>query len=230
MRISLIRHGRPAIDYHTRISGVALDSWLHAYERAGMDVSLQPPAALKEALVDCSVIITSGARRAIDSADLLRLSARRLQLDVAHEAPLPRCVVFPVKLKPLTLTVIARSLWLFKLVAASESRAESIARARRFALVLEGYAEESEHVAVVGHGYFHRFTAAALRRAGWSTVRSGHGYWSLSQFQKKAPNKAPEPTPTAVTPRAMEDKSQLKQWICNRDEARGAPAAVVAHL
>jgi predicted transcriptional regulator len=43
-------------------------------------------------------------------------------------------------------------------------------------------------------------------------------------------NKAPEPTPTAVTPRAMEIMIELKQWICNRDEARVVPAAVVAHL
>jgi hypothetical protein len=47
---------------------------------------------------------------------------------------------------------------------------------------------------------------------------------------KKRPNKALEPTPTAVTPRAMDVKIEMKQWICNRDEARGAPAAVVAHL
>jgi hypothetical protein len=50
-------------------------------------------------------------------------------------------------------------------------------------------------------------------------------------FQKaKPPNKAPEPTPPAVTPRAMEMKSKMKPWIRDRDEARGAPAAVVAHL
>jgi hypothetical protein len=46
----------------------------------------------------------------------------------------------------------------------------------------------------------------------------------------KPPNKAPEPTPTAVTPRALEMMTEVKQWICSRDEARGAPAAVVAHL
>jgi hypothetical protein len=46
----------------------------------------------------------------------------------------------------------------------------------------------------------------------------------------KPPNKAPEPTPTAVTPRAMEVRSEMKRWICNRIEARVVPAAVVAHL
>jgi hypothetical protein len=44
------------------------------------------------------------------------------------------------------------------------------------------------------------------------------------------PNKPPEPTPTSVTPRAIECAVELKQMYRNRFEARGAPAAVVAHL
>jgi GNAT superfamily N-acetyltransferase len=46
----------------------------------------------------------------------------------------------------------------------------------------------------------------------------------------KLPNKAPEPTPTAVTPRAIEMKFERSNWIVEPNEARGAPAAVVAHL
>jgi hypothetical protein len=46
----------------------------------------------------------------------------------------------------------------------------------------------------------------------------------------QTPNKAPEPTPTAVTPRAVEVNFEMKTRNFNRDEARGAPAAVVAHL
>jgi len=38
---------------------------------------------------------------------------------------------------------------------------------------------------------------------------------ALSEFEREVPNQTPEPTPTAVTPRAF---------------ARGAPSAVVAHL
>jgi hypothetical protein len=44
------------------------------------------------------------------------------------------------------------------------------------------------------------------------------------------PNKPPEPTTTSVTPRAIECVVELKQMNRNRFEARGAPAAVVAHL
>jgi hypothetical protein len=47
---------------------------------------------------------------------------------------------------------------------------------------------------------------------------------------KKGPNKAPEPTPTAVTPRAIDMKVEAKTWICSRYEARVVPAVGVAHL
>ena len=46
----------------------------------------------------------------------------------------------------------------------------------------------------------------------------------------QSPNKAPEPTPSAVTPRAIVGVIELKQWSPICDAARGAPAAVVAHL
>ena len=56
---------------------------------------------------------------------------------------------------------------------------------------------------------------------GWSPQR---------HYVGKAPNKAPEPTPGLVTPRAMECDSDMKRRNGNRDAARGAPSPVVAHL
>jgi hypothetical protein len=46
----------------------------------------------------------------------------------------------------------------------------------------------------------------------------------------KAANKAPEPTPGLVTPRAVECALEMKRWNEKRDAARGAPSPVVAHL
>ena len=47
---------------------------------------------------------------------------------------------------------------------------------------------------------------------------------------RKKPNKAPEPTPGLVTPRAMECAFEVKRRNGNRVAARGAPSPVVAHL
>jgi hypothetical protein len=44
------------------------------------------------------------------------------------------------------------------------------------------------------------------------------------------PNKAPEPTPTSVTPRASSRMTESKHWSADPNSARGAPDAVVAHL
>jgi hypothetical protein len=48
--------------------------------------------------------------------------------------------------------------------------------------------------------------------------------------QAKSPNKAPEPTTMAVTPRATSRDADLKRRNQDRNVARGAPATVVAHL
>ena len=46
----------------------------------------------------------------------------------------------------------------------------------------------------------------------------------------RSPNKAPEPTPGLVTPRAMGCDFEMNRRNRSRDAARGAPAPVVAHL
>ena len=45
-----------------------------------------------------------------------------------------------------------------------------------------------------------------------------------------SPNKSPEPTTMAVTPRAIARVIEMKPQNPNRHAARGAPATVVAHL
>ncbi|WP_414665169.1 hypothetical protein [Horticoccus sp. 23ND18S-11] len=49
---------------------------------------------------------------------------------------------------------------------------------------------------------------------------------SISQ----TPNKAPEPTPVAVMPRAMSRMTEMKLQNQKRNEARVTPATGVAHL
>jgi hypothetical protein len=83
------------------------------------------------------------------------------------------------------------------------------------------------------------YKGGAKRRAGafireeakaWDSRRRHRRIFPVMLSNPDKPNKAPEPTPTAVTPRAMEVNFEMNRWNCNRDEARGAPAAVVAHL
>jgi hypothetical protein len=72
--------------------------------------------------------------------------------------------------------------------------------------------------------------------AGGHTVslRKVRGTWIAEREEMiwvaQRPNKAPEPTPGSVTPRAMARVIESKGWNADSDEARGAPAPVVAHL
>ena len=62
--------------------------------------------------------------------------------------------------------------------------------------------------------------------------RAQHGRWipKSHSSEPKRPNQAPEPTTTAVTPRASAPVFDLKSWNQIPNPARGAPAPVVAHL
>ena len=51
-----------------------------------------------------------------------------------------------------------------------------------------------------------------------------------STYPSRSPNKAPEPTTMAITPRAIARVIELKPQNMHRSSARGAPATVVAHL
>ena len=121
MRISLVRHGRPAVDLKSRITGRMFEEWLRAYESAGIESSSSPPGELTRSLASCALIITSPATRAIQSAERLPISAVREICADAAEAPLPWRLNCPVPLRPAAFTVLARVLWLLGVARAEEN-------------------------------------------------------------------------------------------------------------
>jgi hypothetical protein len=73
--------------------------------------------------------------------------------------------------------------------------------------------------------------------AGWTKFRSprssrGVGTQVIVSRGRRlrSANKAPEPTPTSVMPRAISRVAVLKQWNVEPNPARVMPDAVVAHL
>ena len=59
-------------------------------------------------------------------------------------------------------------------------------------------------------------------------IRDARG--DLMASKAKPPYKAPEPTSTSVTPRALSSTLEMKHRTEERSEARVAPAVAVAHL
>lgn len=193
MKVTLIRHGRPAADLTTRITGHEFAAWLAAYDQAGLDPAPPPPDALAHCLTDCRLLLTSPTRRARESAHQLASElASQLGLKLgpevspdAVEVPLPASISWPFPARPTTLVVIARILWVLRVAHAKESATLARLRAQRLARHLNACSAEADHVALVGHGYMHIFTRRALENLGWKRVRAqGHGYWSCSQFER----------------------------------------------
>lgn len=188
MKISLIRHGRPAADFSTRIRAADFPAWLDAYEAAGIDPSLPPPRHLTDALAGCGLALTSPARRAVESAELLRLPVETVVTPAAAEIPLPIHLRWPTALRPGTLVVTARILWLLRLARVREDRPQATDRTRRLARELGQRARERNHLVLVGHGYTNIYLGKALKAEGWrAATRPVHGYWSCTHYEKNAP-------------------------------------------
>ena len=82
----------------------------------------------------------------------------------------------------------------------------------------------------VSEGRVRVMAAACLERKSEGFGRFSRAFLAVGLDPKKTPNKAPEPTPGLVTPRAMECAFEMKRRNEKRDAARGAPSPVVAHL
>lgn len=187
MQLTLIRHGKPAADLSTRITRRHFAAWLAAYDQAGLDPALPPPADLAPALAHCRRLFTSPTRRASESARVLSLATSLTPeiLPAAVEAPLPTSVPWPFPCRPATLTVVARLFWLLRLAEAPESRHATYERVRQLAAHLTASARDAGSIALVGHGYLHLLVRPALKRAGWrSSYTSPRGFWSYSHFEQ----------------------------------------------
>jgi broad specificity phosphatase PhoE len=185
MKVTLIRHGRPAADLSTRITGREFAAWLATYDCAGVDPALPPPGDLVAALADCRLLLTSPTRRARESAQLLATDCSPQVEPAAVEAPLPTSLAWPFPIRPAALTVIARLLWLLRLAPTAEKHTLVRLRAQRLADRLTDRSRAVGPVALVGHGYMHVFTRRSLENSGWKCVHArGHGYWSHAQFER----------------------------------------------
>jgi len=87
-----------------------------------------------------------------------------------------------------------------------------------------GYPVSALDLAISEFWSFPRFTSIGFR------ARFPHSNEAAFFPRTQKPNKAPEPTPTAVMPRAILGESEGSRRKETRNPARVMPAAVVAHL
>lgn len=184
MGIVLVRHGKPDGASATPISGRAIGEWVRRYDAAGVSRLFEPPARARGLAAASACFVASDLPRARQSAEWLA-GTRGIIVDAElREAVLPESLGASLKLPPGVWIVLARLAWFLNCGDASETVAETRARAVRAADRLAALASEHECVVAVGHGMFNGFLARELKARRWRGPRTfPRGYWRVAQFE-----------------------------------------------
>ena len=178
-----MRHGKPAPQPATWISGRQLGQWIRAFNQTGLDESSVVPAAVRDLVPTIGIVVASDLPRSKQSAARLMAHAGvRVESDL-REAGLPHSLKFAVRAPASVWLVIARLAWWLNVVPADETIAAARLRAQRVTKILKTLAREYGSILVVGHGIFNSFIAKELRMSGWegSTLRSSR-FWSTATY------------------------------------------------
>ncbi|PYO86137.1 MAG: hypothetical protein DMD66_14125 [Gemmatimonadetes bacterium] len=99
-KIILARHGTPAWDFTTPISGRDLANWLEGERDAALQPIQRPSAELAQLVRSASCVIVSPLRRSIESASLIAPAVVPLIDEQFREPPLPCDIQSPLRLRP----------------------------------------------------------------------------------------------------------------------------------
>lgn len=183
MKIVLMRHGKPLLPSDTRLSASEFGNWIAAYNAAGLDPSLPPPALAISQAQGCRYTVCSQLRRSTASAGALGVSRIDLQSADFREMELPHARGSWPRLPAHLWIVLFRMCWLAGYAAHSESFLSARQRARAAAVRLIERAQQHETVLFVGHGLLNGFIARHLKQAGWqSRDKTPRRYWESCVF------------------------------------------------
>lgn len=188
-KIVLVRHGLSAHVHTGLIDLAGFGRWREAYEAAGIDEREEPPSELRDLASSSGIIVTSEARRAIESAKLLdpqRSVSTSPLLQELELAP-PNIRGVPVPLSAWALAIGVR--WMIR---AALRRAHvtplEIQRSRDAARWLRDLADQHGSVLAVTHGAFRSLLSERLIEQGWrcETITRRSSHWSAWSFRPSA--------------------------------------------
>jgi phosphohistidine phosphatase SixA len=187
-RIVLIRHGRsthPPAGWFDRDGFLR---WRARYEAAGIVADDRPPRALIELVGGCPLIVTSTARRAIESALRVAASKPIVESELLVELALDPPPIRGIRLPPVLWAAAFGVQWLVE--TALRRPHASIAdrdRVRAAARWLDALAQEHGSVAVLTHASFRRQVARELSLIGWQSTGARHTsrHWSALTLARR---------------------------------------------
>ncbi|WP_442756424.1 hypothetical protein ACNHKD_07365 [Methylocystis sp. JAN1] len=183
-KIVLVRHGPVALKATGLLSFEAFGVFVDAYESAGLAESARPPESLSKQLADVAAVLASDAPRVRETLARLDLRADVVAPDFREAPPVaPRT---SLRLPVFAWLALARARGEFS-PALAEARHGLRRRAGACAERLAA-ASESGPAALVGHGWFNRYVAAALAARGWRKA-DGPGFahpWGYLRLERRA--------------------------------------------
>lgn len=184
MQITLVRHGKPSIET-SRISARDLAQWAEAYNRAGIDPGLPPPASARALSAAAAYALSSDLPRAVESLRMLDPGRSAPAERVFREADLPRMPATLLRLDPQIWAALGHVGWLLGWPGTRENVWGARRRARVARRRLSALATEHGSVLLVGHGIFNTLIAWELLATGWrGPVLPSGSYWSAAVYRK----------------------------------------------
>jgi broad specificity phosphatase PhoE len=183
MQIALVRHGRPDVDFSLGTTR-HLD-WVEAYDRAGLDPTLPPPARVRELAAASAYALSSDLPRAVESLGALAREEPAPAENLFRELDLRGLPASPLPLaRPLRAT-LAQLGWRFGWFYPTENALAVHRRANAASKKLSTLASTHESVFLLGHGYFNALIAWRLLANGWrGPVWPTGSYWSVAVYRK----------------------------------------------
>jgi broad specificity phosphatase PhoE len=183
MQIALVRHGRPDVDF-SQGSARHLD-WVEAYDLAGIDPALPPPARVRELAEASAYALSSDLFRAVDSLAALAREDPAPAESLFREVGLRGLPASPFPLHPRLRAPLARFGWSLGWTLLSEGAPALHRRAGAASKRLSTLAATHGSVLLLGHGYFNTLIAWRLLAAGWrGPVWPTGRYWSVAVYRK----------------------------------------------
>lgn len=183
MRITLLRHGKPAFELKGNVRGKDLGEIARSYDLSG--IAGTPPSETVTAIQGGHFVVCSHLTRSIESAKALGCPEIHVMDPLFCETAIPHFGSGVISLPVSVWIIVLRLMWLFGFSRNGESLSTARGRARQAAARLAEFAEEHQHVLLVGHGFINHFIAKELRKGGWlGPSTPGKGYWGYGCYER----------------------------------------------
>lgn len=166
MKIVLIRHGRPEFDYTIKVSIKEMELYYKKYDCSEIESLTELNKGILELVSKTKNIITSEAKRSIDSAIQLGFTNNIIEKEL-NEVIMPIYNINSPKLPFYLWAAILFLIWFCGINSKGESKSAARKRAERAAKRLITFAKKEGIAILVGHGVFNYLIAKVLRQNGW---------------------------------------------------------------